>query len=245
MDGAEVLIIAALAAMGYYLYTHGALTQLQQLNPNIYAQSQPQGVVTVARPPMFALPQTTGIQNVGTGVAIASVGLGAAQQIMSSLGKGTSSIPIVGAVVGVVSSIIGMIGAHHQAALANEGKVLNQADPGTYQAFMLVAQAVQQGQITTMDQVNAYLDQIVADWYLQVKSIQRGTWHLVLNQPNPRPPDPCNAACSVGHNFIESGAQRVRGACNDMIYGAHGTLILPAIPPYMTQSGVPQMTMVY
>jgi hypothetical protein len=173
-------------------------------------------------------------------------------------------LPFIGIGISVVGTVIGMINAHHQAALANEGKVLNSTDPNALQAFVLVAQGCINGEITSVAEAQTYCHQIVQDWYSQVKSIQRGMWPYtgqkmsldyasVWNHgpgshdpsPDAHPPDPCNGACVIGHFFIERTAFIVQDTVKDILAGNHGTMVFPAIPPHETQSGVPEIRMIY
>jgi hypothetical protein len=58
-------------------------------------------------------------------------------------------------------------------------------------------------------------------------------------------PSTCNAACVVGHYFIERGALIVSMTCAAILAGGHGIMTLPQLPPHDTQSGVPQIQVLY
>lgn len=210
-----------------------------------------------------------------TGLAVAGQGLGAAEGISQAatggaLGAGTAlgtALPIIGIGIGIVGSILGMISAHHQQALANEGKHLNDADPRAMQAMALVLQGVLNGEIADAATAQHHLDQIKSDWLGEVSTIKRGNWPytgqdmsadyqkvwIARTQPpkgapgysDYHAPDPCNGACVIDHLFIERDEFLVMAAVSDALKGNHGVLVLPEIPPHATQSGVPQIQVIY
>ena len=200
----------------------------------------------------------------GSVAAIGSTGVFGTSGFSVAIG---GALPFVGvALVGVVT-VLSVIAAHHQAALAAEGKALNSADARMVNAMELVLQALLAGEITTIGQAQAMLNQIVADWYNQVKSVQRGVWHytgqdltadyqkvwIARTQPaagapgysDYHAPDPCNGACVIGHFFTERNQILVLAAAADALAGNHGQLILPQIPPHDTQTGVPEVMVTY
>ena len=181
------------------------------------------------------------------------------------------TVPFIGIAFVGISTIIGLISAHHAAALKKEGETLNKFDPLALEAMVLVVQAVICGEITTVEDAHRYLWQIVTDWYANVKSIQRGTWPYKLTTSQDPSilagvgiggpgdpsigtknwfgssdrPDPCNAACTVGHYAIERTAQIALLVCQAIFDGHHGIMTLPAILPHDTQTGVKQIQMLY
>lgn len=195
------------------------------------------------------------------------VGSAAAPGFLAAGSMAASAIPFIGIGVAVVATIMGIISAHHQAALAAEGKALNTADPRMLNAMVMVLQALLAGEITTAAQAQQSLDQIVADWYGEVKNVERGTWHYTgqdmtadyqkvwikhTQPPKGAPgysdyhaPDPCNGACVVGHFFVERNRFLVLAAVTDALAGNHGQLVLPEIPPHDTQSGFPEILVTY
>jgi len=200
-------------------------------------------------------------------VAAAGAALSGGGAAFAATALGTA-IPFIGIGIAVLATVVGMIAQHHQIALANEGKVLNTTDPNALAAFVLVVQAVINGEITSIAEAQMYTQQIVADWYGQVKSIQRGMWTYQGEQfPEPsyadsyasrtgpygssstntdsHAPDPCNAACVVGHYFIERGAFVTLAAAKDILAGNHNISTFPVLPPHDTQSGVPQIQVMY
>jgi hypothetical protein len=208
--------------------------------------------------------------------ALGALGIGSAGGIIGASTFGAAgtalgtAVPLIGIGVALAATIISVINAHHQAALAAEGKALNDADPRMLDAMVLVIQGFLGGQIATPMDAQGYLKKVVSDWYGEVKGIQRGTWHYQdadykANQTYQNswkrgapgvehtqdalksnwPPDPCNAACVIGHYFTERNALVVMGAIQDAARGNHGLILFPAIPPHDTQGGVPEITVVY
>lgn len=214
---------------------------------------------------------------------LAGAGIGAAEGVAASLAGfegGTSALAAsttlgaatlgIGLAIGVASTVIGMINAHHQAAVANEGRLINATDLPTLNALVLVVQAVLSGEVTSVAQAKVYTDQIVADYYLQVKSIQRGTWHYTAKDPtystssgadpeaggwkaayykiapaSNRAPDPCNEACGVGHFYVERNVWIVLEVIGNILAGLHGVMVFPAIPAAGPRNPVPQISLVY
>lgn len=284
------VIIAGIAVIGYYLMKGSnplgsnsvTLSQTPVSGPT-YKSALAPGTIAVSTLKVPAQPpQTSVLSEIQLSTSMAQLGIGEAESLSQSItgtaiSAGTDlgkAIPIIGSVVGVVTSVLSIISAHHQQALANEGKVLNTTEPTTMQDLILVAQAAVQGEITSVAQAKTYTDQIVSDWYLQVKPIQRGTWHYTLtptqdptilgavgvggpgvtespvswfgsNIAGDAKPDPCNAACVVGHYHIERDAAIVLLTVQAILSGKHGVMTLPKIPPYMTQIGAPQLQLTY
>lgn len=227
-----------------------------------------------------ALSQVGGIntsQAVGLSITGANVGVSAAAGLgmIDATSNVAKAVPIVGSIVGIGLSVYNMIAAHHQQALANEGKVLNSTDSMAISDLVAIVNAVSSGQITTYANASQLIDTVVADWYLQVKSIQRGTWPYTLStnqdpsilagvgvggpgDPSPGEvnwfginisgdtrPGTCNAACVVGHYFIERDAAIAKLTVQAILAGQHGVMTFPKLPPYATQSGVPAMQLRY
>lgn len=218
-----------------------------------------------------------------TALSLSQTGIGAATGISGAMGVhaglgasggflGAATAPLlgIGIAIGVITTILGIISAHHKQALANEGKMLNTADPNMLNAMVMVAQAAIHGEIHSLQEAQAHTMQIVQDWYNQVKPIQRGTWHytaqdFAANQTYRNswkrgspgvehtqdalksnwPPDPCNGACVIGHYFVERTAIVVQATVGEILAGRHGTMVLPEIPVHETQTGFPEIRMVY
>lgn len=278
-----LIIAAVILGGGYLLLRGGGLSAITgQTTPGQYTPPRPgePGYVTLGSSPAgqdwtpqpgMALKATS---LTGTGVGLASgLGLGSSGGIVggSTFGaSGTalgSAIPLIGIGVAVVGTVLGLISKHHQEALANEGKVLNSALPRALNAMILVAQAVVQKEVTSESQAKILLDQIVKDYYNEVKPIVHGNWPYTgqdmtadyvkvwkqrFQPPKGAPgysdyhaPDPCNAACVIGHFFAERNSFVVLYAVRDILAGRHGTLILPEVPKYETQAGFPEVRMIY
>lgn len=228
----------------------------------------PVGTVTLG-----GQPATSG-WNPNTSIAqkalgLTSIGIGA----IGSLSKGitaigtalggtiANAIPIAGSLVGVATGIVGAITAHHKQALATEGATLNQVIPKSLNAMILVAQGVISGEIRTSTEAYGYLDQIKNDYYTQVHSIKQGTWpfggaleadyqtvwvkRTQQSGSDYHAPNPCNAACVMGHFFIERNIALTKNAITTILSGKHGDLIFPQIPSYETQAGFPEVRMAY
>lgn len=137
--------------------------------------------------------------NMGTATKAAGyavTGISAAMGTASAMGSSVfaasgalSAVPFVGVAIAVVGTVLGVIAAHHAAALAAEGKALNDADPRMVNAMVMVLQAVLYGEIFDAATAEAHLATIVADWNAEVKSIQRGTWPYHMNVAGPNHPD--------------------------------------------------------
>jgi hypothetical protein len=247
-------------------------------DPSSWYEGIQPGTVTVggqAAPPGWT-PSTAA----KTGLSIAGAGIGAAVGIASTVAaaEGTTSVLAastalgaatlgIGLAVGLAATVLGMLSAHHQQALAAEGRALNDADARMVNAMALVMQAVLAGAITSTAAAQQALQQIVADWYGEVKTVQKGTWHYTgqdlsadyqkvwiqrTQPPKGAPgfsdyhaPDPCNGACVIGHFFAERNSFLVMAAVSDALAGNHGQLMLPEIPAHDTQSGSPEVTVTY
>lgn len=241
-------------------------------DPRTWYQGQRPGTVTVSGQRQGA---TWGSDTTGTVAQTAEItqkGLNLVAGFAGAPGSGgvAGAAPGAGGTASILSffgGILGMISAHHRKALAAEGRALNDADARMVQAYVLVLQAVLQGEITDLMTARQHTDQIVQDWYGEVKSVQRGTWHYTgqdmsadyqkvwIGRYQPKQgapgfsdyhaPDPCNGACVIGHFFAERNELLVLAAVSDALNGNHNVLILPAIPPHQTQSGMPEVRVVY
>ena len=241
------------------------------------------GTVTVggqSAPPGWAPDQTAqkALSLTGTGVGLAT---GVAGEVASI--QGTSSIFAAGTTLGaaatgigigvaIVGTIVGVITAHHKAAVAREGSTLNQATPVLENALVLVVQAVLAGEVTTQTQANQFTDQMVSDFYSNVKGIERGTYKYALTpaqdpsilagvgvggpgDPSPGTanwfsggkgrPDPCNAACWFGHYAAERNAAIVKLTVAAILAGKHGEMTLPKIGPNGAIAGFTEVKLVY
>jgi hypothetical protein len=195
--------------------------------------------------------------------AFASGGIMASGGALAPLG---TALPLIGIGVALVATVLSILAAHHAQSLAAEGKALNDADARMCNAQVICFQGILNAQLTLATAQTA-LAQITADWYGEVKNIERGRWPYTGQdlsadfikvwqqrfQPAPgapgfsdyHAPDPCNGACVIGHFFAERNAFLVLAAGRDALAGNHGTLTLPAIPAHDTQTGMPEIQVVY
>jgi hypothetical protein len=232
------------------------------------------GTVTIggAAAPSGWEPGTIATAQKAAGLAVSgiSAAMGTASAMGSTMFAATgalSAIPFVGVGIAIVGTVLGVLSAHHAAAMAAEGKALNSADPRMYNAQVMVLQGVLVGDLPTVDAARAALSQITADWYGEVKGIIRGRWPYTgedlsadyqkvwIKRFQPargapgfadyHAPDPCNAACVIGHFFTERNAFLVDAAAAAALAGEHGVLVLPMIPPHDSQTGFPEVRVTY
>lgn len=222
------------------------------------------GTVTLGGKPAPAGWDPGNMKTATQAAGFTGTGIGAAEGISvavsgGGIGAGTAAgvaIPIIGAGVAIVGTVLAVISAHHQAALQREGATLNQVEPATINAFVMVLQAALHQEILSVSDAKQHTDQIVADYYTQVKTIQRGTWAWTADYTRvgvptqvgkfpEKPPGTCNAACVVGHYWVERGAQLTLAAVQDVLAGNHGVAVYPTILSHDTQSGFPEVRVVY
>jgi hypothetical protein len=140
-------------------------------DPSRWYQGIKPGTVTVGGSPAGADWQPSHATQTGLAIAGSAIGgtLGVASMAGSTIfAAGTTAGLALGAAtlgIGLAATVVGMIYAHHAAALAAEGKALNSADPRALQSMALVLQAVLAGEITSVGTAQEHLDQIVNDWY--------------------------------------------------------------------------------
>lgn len=249
-------------------------------DPRTWFQGITPGTVTVAGQTVQSNYSPNAKSSAVTGLSLAGTGISAAMGVAGSVATfgGTTSILAtstilgaatmgIGIVVGIAATIIGMIHAHHAAALAAEGKALNDADYRMVNAMVLVMQGVVNGEIASIAAAQGMLNQIVTDWYGEVKPVQRGTWHYTgqdmtadyqkvwierTQPPKGAPgysdyhaPDPCNGACVIGHFYAERNPFLVMAAVKDALAGNHGQLVIPEITAYESQLGTPEVVVTY
>src|SRR5271157_4574018 len=166
----EFLLIIAALGLGYYFSKSRAEeVAAPSQSQGGAAPSQPKSVITVGGGNVVPSSGGYGPSSIGTDLSLTGQGLGTLGSVGAGgaggiFGSGVAAagtdvakaIPIVGAVVSVATSIIGAITAHHQQALANEGKALNDATPRAVQTFALIVQGVANGEIKTLDQAQGY-----------------------------------------------------------------------------------------
>jgi hypothetical protein len=267
-----LLMLAATAGIGYYVATKPPVNP----TPGTATTAGPQvGQLSLGNIPVTQAslqgnaggPSTSQLVGFGSGAATSGVGIAASTGLISASGSLAEAVPIAGAVIGIGLGIMNMISAHHKAALAAEGKALNDATPRMVQTFQLIVQAAMNGEITSMTQAQGLVATTISAWYGEVKPIQRGTWHYTgadmsadyvkvwqqrVQPPSGAPgysdyhaPDPCNAACVMGHFFAERNGLLALYAVQAILAGQHGTVVFPVIPAYATQQGYPQIVVNY
>lgn len=272
-----ILLVAVAAVAGGYLLSRqpsgpGSVvvgpTREQQQYGLVTTQ---QGPTTLAQLGGAGGPSTSAMISFSSGATQTGVGLAAGLGIIKTGGELAKAVPIVGSIVGIGLSVYAMISQHHKAALANEGKALNDATPRAMETFVLIVQATIKREITTLAQAQSLVQQTIDLWYGEVKPIQRGVWHYrglqsinsfidssfavtYAQHPEQVPPDPfddrnapnpCNGACSMGHFFLERRGAIVLQVVSDILAGRHGVMVLAAIPAHETQQGYPQVSVTY
>jgi len=127
-------------------------------------------------------------QSAGQAAQITGVASQAGVTAVDMIAKGSSAIPIVGAAVGIVDSIVGAILAHHVQAVANEQQAECAVLQITAQGIPTIDKAVYTGQLTAQQGIDAH-SRIVA----QCKSI------LAPVSGAGSGGHPCNAGCCFGY----------------------------------------------
>jgi hypothetical protein len=111
----------------------------------------------------------SGYSNTGssliTGANVAKASTGAATNITSSLvssgvidatGALATAIPVVGTIVGLITSVIGIFGAHHAAAVKDQDAVLCQGVPAVNNVLATIDQGLASGSLATSDASSQY-----------------------------------------------------------------------------------------
>lgn len=233
----------------------------QQSNPTTLAQLRGGG----------GGPSTSSIIGTSSGFAQAGTSLAAGLGLIKAGGEFAKAVPIVGSIIGIGLSVYSMISQHHKAALAAEGKALNDATPRAMETFVLIVQATIRREITSLSQAQSLVQQTIDLWYGEVQPVQRGVWHYrgyqnlaqfigsnfavtFAQHPEVIPPDPfddkagpnpCNGACSLGHFFLERRGAIVLQVVSDILAGRHGTMVFAAVPAHETQQGYPETKVTY
>ena len=245
----DLLLIAALAGVGLLL-VKGALAG--GLPGGSSPVSTGPGTVKIGGQPA---PDYSGFGPTGLQTAdkLAGTGLGAVSSIGSAVGATSSggalaagttlgtAIPIAGIAIAGAGLILGLISKHHQEAVANEAKTLNEAVPAIQQRFILIIQACTYKEITDVGTLQGFTKQAVDDYYKMVGSICKGRWPAGTNPA----PNPCNGPCTVGHVWIDTRAVKVNSIGADILSGKHGTLNWDTIPAHAGFSGYPAISITY
>ena len=150
--------------------------------------------------------------------------------------EAVSAIPIVGqAASAILGPILGLINAHHRAAVAHEAALLNAAVPEFFKTLQNILQAYNAG--LDAASADAYIDQAVSDYYSNVSQGGAGSieGHWPYNCPTDTSvkPGTCNGPCEVGHWEIETAACEAKGAIASAEAG------VPATAQFCTNNGCP------
>ena len=252
-------------------------------DPRDWYQGVKPGTVTVSGKPVQVA--GAGLGNVGTAIkasSLAATGAAAAGTVAHAVGSTAlasttalgSALPVIGIGFAVVGTVLGMLSAHHQAAVKAEAQALNDANPRAVNAIVLVVQGVLLGEVTSVAQAQALLEQIVSDWYAEVKPIQKGMWHysgygampdaandfagdyerVIVKRETPpagapasdyHGPSTCNGACIDGRFAIEPDKYRALAAVKEIFAGKHGQFVIPDMPAHAGTTGVPRIVVTY
>lgn len=273
------LVIGLMAVAGIVGYTVVKKTQAQGAAYQPTAPGVSQGTVRFGPQPTTLAqlqggnggPSSSSLVGFSAGAASSGVGAAAGLGLISATGNLAKAVPIIGSVIGIGLGVYNMIAQHHAAALAAEGKALNDATPRAMQTFVLIVQATMSGEITTFADAQSLVQQTIDLWYGEVKPVQKGLWPYrgyrairsfigspfavtFAQHPEQVPPDPfddkagpnpCNGACSLGHFFLERRGAVILQVVNDILLGLHGVMVLSAVPPHETQQGYPAISVAY
>lgn len=276
--GLVLVIVAGALVGGYLLATRASAPGTVTVGPQPN-QQQPYGVASQQQGPTTLAqlqggaggPSTSAIIGTSSGFAQTGTSLAAGLGLIKAGGEFAKAVPIVGSIIGIGLSVYSMISQHHKAALAAEGKALNDATPRAMETFVLIVQATVRHEITSFAQAQSLVQQTIDLWYGEVQPVQRGVWHYrgyqnlsqfigsnfavtFAQHPEVIPPDPfddkagpnpCNGACSLGHFFLERRGATVLQVVSDILAGRHGAMVLAAVPPHETQQGYPQTQVTY
>jgi hypothetical protein len=136
--------------------------------------------------------------------------------------------PVVGAAVvaiGALADVFGAISAHHAAAVKKEQSTLCVAVPAANQALQVIDEAVQGGQATPQQGIDA-LNSLLSGFLSNVASIQHGSDPMSSQ---------CNAAC-VEATKLHAIVLEKQSEYQDLIAGAAQT-VTPARPNTTSPAG--------
>lgn len=181
-----------------------------------------------------------------------SQGLGATAQA-------TSSIPGVGALLSVASSIANLFGAAHAAAVAKEASTLNAAIPSFVAQCQKVMTAAQAGAITEAQAI-AYLQDAKTDYYTTVSTIIKqggpcASQCTIGAESNAGEPTgwistqptccntsgTCNASCCLGCYLVTPAV----AALSQILANGKGTYTIPSAQQNGQIAGSPLVTITY
>lgn len=196
---------------------------------------------------------------VGGGIGLAG---GAAQNVASILKK-AEAVPIIGIVASIGSQIASAFTQAHVAAMKKEAGTINAALPNFIKQVQQVMDALEQNALTEADAI-AYLQQAQDDYYTTVSGIIHGQWQYQGSEfpeptwadsyksrsgpfgsssknPDSHAPDPCNAACVLGHYMVE----RTVVGLTKIIKAGGGTMVIESFPNNGMIQGTPAVQISY
>lgn len=130
-------------------------------------------------PPKVQGPQSGEFDTLSKGVVITGTGAAATVGIGTAVGSttfgagsliGGTVVPIVGAAAAVAGVILGIISAHHKAAVQAEANALNRATPYYYEGMKAIILAFASRQIS-LEQAHQLIDQEIAQYFQNVAGI--------------------------------------------------------------------------
>jgi len=171
--------------------------------------------------------------------------------------------PITRGILSLATSISSVFTAAHEAALKKEASTLNNVNPTFLNEVVQTMAALNRGEISE-GQAVGYLQQAQADYYTTVEGIIRGRWPYQGSQfpeptwadsyenrggpfgsssknPDSHAPDPCNAACVLGHYQVE----RAVVGLTKIIQAGGGSMTIEAFPTNGLIKGTPAVIVGY
>ena len=100
------------------------------------------------------------------GSSVAGSALSTTGAALSIAGLATTAIPIVGAIIGAITSVVSIIVGHHSAAVKEQDTLLCQLVPATNALFQQIDAALASGQLTPAQaeaQYSSFLSQFMAE----------------------------------------------------------------------------------
>ena len=130
---------------------------------------------------------------------------------LTGLAAGPAGLIASGIVTGI-SAITGIF-THHAQAVKNEAANMNAAVPAFVTQMQMIFAELNAGQFTA-DIASIYIDQAVQQYYNQISSILKKSGPCKVDSStcagSKAGLNPCNAACSVGCEYVESIACKAK-----------------------------------
>jgi len=221
------------------------------------------GYVTIDNQPAPVGYSLGNVQTAGTALSLTSTGAGATLGVASAIGAtapggafaaGTlaaTAIPLIGIAAAAVGLVIGFIGKHHAEMVAKEAAELNDAVPLVIQRYVLIVQAAVHGDITDLSTADNLVQQAIADYYQLVQPMLQGRWDWPYDKttavlaPLTKRPGTCNGPCTVGHDYIDTGAANAYATVNLILQGQHGVSTFGPIPSHAGFLGLGRVQVLY